>query len=106
MNRTIDVTFTCADGTERTVSATVGQTLMEAAKAHGIAGIAATCGGNCACSACHVEVAENWFNRVGPPSDMEDCTLYFGAPRKAHSRLSCQIALTAELDGLAVTVIG
>lgn len=104
MRKTIRVIFLGSDGSERQVVATVGQTLMEAAVEHGVPGILATCGGGCACATCHVEIAEDWFERVGPPSDMELSTLYFGSPRRERSRLSCQVTLTPQHDGLAARV--
>ena len=92
------------DGKTHRVEATIGQTLMEAAVEHHVPGILGTCGGSCACATCHVELAPEWFEKVGPPSAMEVSTLYFGSPRRVHSRLSCQITLTAQLDGLAANV--
>lgn len=102
--RIADVTFVTADGAVRQVRADVGMTLMEVAVNNGIAGIAANCGGSCACATCHVIVDPGWFEQVGPPSPMEVGTLYFGAPRRPTSRLSCQIIVTPALDGLKVEV--
>lgn len=98
------MTFLDRDGSAHPVEAAVGQTLMEAAVDHHVPGILGTCGGSCACATCHVEIAEEWFDEVGPPSAMEVSTLYFGSPRRKHSRLACQITLTAQLDGLAARI--
>lgn len=102
--RTSGVAFVTPDGEVREIQAELGRTLMEAAVENDIAGIDATCGGSCACATCHVVVDPAWFETVGPPSAMEIGTLYFGAPRRPTSRLSCQIMVTAALDGLRVAV--
>ncbi len=104
MDRTIRVTFLGRDGTDHVVEAAIGQTLMEAAVEHHVPGILGTCGGSCACATCHVEIAPEWFERVGLPSAMEANTLYFGSPRRERSRLACQITLTTQLDGLAAQI--
>jgi len=102
--QTATVTFVDADGKVHNIEAEIGKTLMEAAIDNGIAGIEATCGGSCACATCHVVVDPAWFERVGAPSEMEAGTLYFGAPRRPTSRLSCQVVVTRALDGLRVAV--
>lgn len=86
------------------VEALIGQTLMEAAVDNGVPGILGTCGGGAACATCHVEIAAEWFDRVGSASEMEVSTLYFGSPRRERSRLSCQITLSDDLNGVRVTV--
>ncbi|WP_430738981.1 2Fe-2S iron-sulfur cluster-binding protein [Sphingomonas paeninsulae] len=101
---TIGVTIVMSNGAVQNIRGVVGETLMEAAVDHQIAGIAATCGGCCACATCHVIVSPDWYDRVGPPGPMENDTLYFGAARRPTSRLSCQIDLTTALNGLQVTV--
>src|SRR3546814_15949465 len=91
-------------GGVREIRAQLGQTLMEAAVDNDIPGITADCGGSCACATCHVVVADRWFDVVGPPSEMESGTLYFGAARRPTSRLPCQIVIEPSLDGLSVEV--
>lgn len=82
-----------------------GLSLMEVAKAHDITGIMGDCGGGCACATCHVYVAPDWFEKVGPPDDVEFAMLDMVADvQQDTSRLSCQIKMSAELDGIAVTV--
>jgi 2Fe-2S ferredoxin len=96
------ITFIQNDGTERVVEAEPGMTVMEAAVKNSIPGIAAECGGACACATCHVYVDEAWREKVGGPSPMEEDMLDFGYDVKPSSRLSCQIKVSDELDGLIV----
>jgi ferredoxin, 2Fe-2S len=91
-----------AQGQTRSVEAETGSTVMENAIKNGIPGIEAECGGACACATCHVHVDEAWRARVGEPSPMEEDMLDFGFEVQADSRLSCQIKVTEELDGLVV----
>jgi 2Fe-2S ferredoxin len=90
-------------GTTRTVDADAGSTVMESAIRNNIPGIEAECGGACACATCHVYVAEDWREKVGEPTPMEEDMLDFGYDVRPNSRLSCQIKVTPELDGLVVT---
>jgi 2Fe-2S ferredoxin len=99
------VIFIALDGTERAVDASVGESVMSAAVRNGVPGIIGECGGNCSCATCHVYVAEDFTASVGQAGDMEDDLLDLGvAERRSSSRLSCQVALTEELDGLVVHV--
>ena len=102
----IRVTFVQPDGTIRTIDdAPLGKSLMEVAKANGIEGIYADCGGGCSCATCHVHVDPEWMAAVGQPDDIERATLDLAADvLKPNSRLSCQIILRPDLDGLRVTV--
>lgn len=95
---------TTRDGEERIVEASVGHSLMENLRAGGIDEILALCGGNCSCATCHVHVAEEWLSRLPPMSADEDDLLESSDDRRVDSRLSCQIPVTDELDGLRVTV--
>ncbi|MBK7278217.1 MAG: 2Fe-2S iron-sulfur cluster binding domain-containing protein [Betaproteobacteria bacterium] len=89
------------DGVRLTVAGTAGRSLMRAAQAAGVAGIAADCGGVLSCATCHVVVAPDWALRLPPPEADEEAMLEMtAAPREATSRLSCQIVLGAELQGL------
>ena len=92
------------DGKKRTVDAPVGTTVMENAIKNGVPGIEAECGGACACATCHVYVEEEWRAKAGGPSPMEEDMLDFGYDVRPNSRLSCQIKVTADLDGLVVRV--
>ena len=89
-------------GGERvSVSGPVGGSLMRAAQAAGVEGIAADCGGVLSCATCHVVVAPAWAARLPRPDDDERAMLDMtAAPREPGSRLSCQIVLAAELQGL------
>ena len=98
------ITFIQNDRTERVVEAEPGMTVMEAAVKNSIPGIAAECGGACACATCHVYVEEAWRDAVGPASPMEEDMLDFAFEVKDSSRLSCQIKVKPELDGLVVRV--
>jgi ferredoxin, 2Fe-2S len=97
------ITFIDTAGEARTVEGEIGSTVMETAIKNGIPGIEAECGGACACSTCHVYVDEAWRAATGEPSPMEEDMLDFAYEVKPNSRLSCQIKVSAELDGLVVT---
>lgn len=100
-----DLRFIHSDGSEEGFEAPEGISLMQAATGRGVQGIVAECGGQLNCATCHVYVHEDWAGRLPPPKDDElamlDCT---AAERRPTSRLSCQIRLTADLQGLTVTV--
>jgi 2Fe-2S ferredoxin len=98
------ITFIQPDGTSQIVQATAGQTVMEAAKLENVAGIEAECGGACACATCHVYIADDWREKTGSPSEMEEDMLDFAFDVRAESRLCCQIKVTDDLDGLIVQV--
>ena len=98
------ITFIQPDGTPRVVDAQNGMTVMEEAKKNMIEGIEAECGGACSCATCHVYVDEAWREKVGPPTEMEEDMLDFAFDVRPTSRLSCQIKVTAALDGLVVQV--
>jgi 2Fe-2S ferredoxin len=97
------ITFSNSAGTSQTVDGEVGSTVMETAIKNGVPGIEAECGGACACATCHVYVDEAWMARTGTASAMEQDMLDFAYDVRPTSRLSCQIKVTAELDGLLVT---
>lgn len=98
------ITFKQPDGTETSVDAAAGVTVMEAAKTNLVAGIEAECGGACACATCHVYVDAAWTDKTGKPGEMEEDMLDFAFDVRDTSRLSCQIKVTDELDGLVVEV--
>ncbi len=97
------LTFIDASGQSRSVEAQVGATVMETALRNSIPGIEAECGGACACATCHVYVSEEWAEKTGKASQMEEDMLDFAFEVRPSSRLSCQIKVTDELDGLTVT---
>ncbi len=98
------ITYIQPTGEQQTVDAGVGVTVMEAAKLNMVEGIEAECGGACACATCHVYVAQEWLERTGKPSEMEEDMLDFAFDVRDTSRLSCQIKVVDELDGLIVSV--
>lgn len=97
------ITFVDFTGQARTVEAENGATVMEAAIRNNVPGIDAECGGACACATCHVYVTQEWLEKVGEPESMEEDMLDFAFDVRPNSRLSCQIRVRAELDGLVVT---
>jgi ferredoxin, 2Fe-2S len=96
------ITYIEHDGAVHTVEAEIGATVMETALRNDVASIVAECGGSCTCATCLVHVDENWFAVVGPPSAEENDMLDTAFEVKETSRLSCQIKVTNELDGLIV----
>ena len=98
----VKITFIEHTGEKRTVEAEAGATVMETAIRNMVPGIEAECGGACACATCHVYVDEAWREKVGQPTPMEEDMLDFGYDVRENSRLSCQIRVTQELDGLVV----
>ena len=96
------ITYIDSEGTARTVEAEVGSTVMETAIRNNIPGIEAECGGACACATCHVYVDEAWRGKTGEKSAMEESMLDFAENVEDNSRLSCQIKVSDELDGLVV----
>ncbi len=99
------VTYILPDGTTRTLDAAVGTSVMQLATGAGLTGIVAECGGSAMCATCHVYVDPTWAGKLTPPLanelEMLECTATDRAPE---SRLSCQIKLDANLDGLVVRV--
>lgn len=103
MTATITVHLTDASGREQRISGRVGKSLMQAAVAAGVDAIAADCGGCLTCATCHVFVDAVWQLRLPAASADERSMLEMTAtPAEAGSRLSCQIELRSELDGLQV----
>jgi len=98
------IVFIEPSGARRQIDAPVGITLMETAVGNGVQGIVAQCGGACACATCHVYVAPAWFAKLPPREEMEEGMLESAWEPRANSRLSCQVHVTADLDGLELTV--
>ena len=98
------IVFTEPGGGRREINAPLGLTLMEAARQNGVQGVVALCGGACMCATCHVYVDPKWLGRLEPREEMEEGMLETAWEPRANSRLSCQIQITADLDGLQVTV--
>ena len=98
----VKIIFVSSSGERREVEAEPGMTVMETATKGGIDEIVAECGGACACATCHVYVAPEWFDKIPPIAPMEADMLDFAFEPRPTSRLSCQIVLSPELDGLTV----
>jgi 2Fe-2S ferredoxin len=98
----VTITFIDSQETSRSVEAQEGSTVMETAIRNGVPGIDAECGGACSCATCHVYVDEDWMSAVGDPQPMEEDMLDFAFDVRPNSRLSCQIRVRPELDGLVV----
>ncbi len=98
-----NVNYVAPDGATTAIDVPAGWSVMEGAVKHGVAGILAECGGACACATCHVFVDPAWVGRLPPREagehDLLECT---AVERRPNSRLSCQIRVSAELDGLVV----
>ena len=98
------ITYITADHQTHTIDVENGLTVMEGAVQNDIPGIDADCGGGMACATCHVYVAEDWFNKLKKKEDGEEDMLDMAFEPKKNSRLSCQIIVSDELDGLKVNI--
>jgi 2Fe-2S ferredoxin len=96
------LTFIEHNGTEHKVSADIGQSVMQAATFASVPGIPADCGGACACATCHAYVDEGWLARLPAPDSPENDMLDCAFERRDTSRLTCQVFITEELDGLVL----
>jgi 2Fe-2S ferredoxin len=98
------LTIVTRDGSERTVEARTGWSVMENIRDNGFDELLALCGGCCSCATCHVHLDDEWFARVGPRKPDEDDLLDTSDHKIATSRLSCQIEYSEALDGLRVRI--
>ena len=97
------ITFIRPDNRPENIEASIGESAMQVATRHGIDEIVAECGGNAICATCHVYVDENWIGRLAAMSEDENALLDgVAAERQPTSRLSCQIKLEQDLDGLVL----
>lgn len=99
-----NITIVSKDGAALEIDAGIGSTVMENAVRNSVSGIEAECGGACACATCHVYVDDGWLDRVGSPGPIEADMLDFAYDVRPNSRLSCQIKVTEQLDGLVIGV--
>ena len=97
------VTYIEFSGKQHTIDLPVGTSVMRGAVDNGVPGIDGDCGGECACATCHVYVDPAFGDKVGKPSAMEQSMLDFAENVRETSRLSCQIKIRDDLDGLRVT---
>lgn len=91
-------------GRRRELTVASGSTVMEGAIDNDVEGIVAECGGACACATCHAYIAEAWLPRLPPMADMENAMLDSAEDRRPNSRLTCQIEVTDDLEGLEIFV--
>lgn len=96
------VTYISHDGTINEIEVPVGNSVMQGAVDNMLDGIIAECGGSCSCATCHCYVDAAWLDKVPPASEMEKDMLECVLEPKDNSRLSCQIEISEELDGLVV----
>ena len=96
------ITFIEHNGTQHTVDAEVGKSVMQAAMDNLVPGIDADCGGECSCATCHVMVNAEWLAKTGGADEAEDSMLDINPERAENSRLSCQMMVSDDLDGLIV----
>ena len=99
----VKITYIEFNGTEHNVDVDIGLTVMEGARDNDIPGIEADCGGACACSTCHVYIDPTWIDKLPAKEDMEEDMLDFAySPDPNLSRLTCQLEVTDDLNGLIV----
>lgn len=99
------VIYVAESGDERAIDATAGESVMSTAVKNGVPGIIGECGGNASCATCHVWVREEFLPLLDAIGDTEEDLLDMGVTdRRAGSRLSCQVPVTDELDGLVVDI--
>lgn len=98
------LTIVTREGAERTIEARAGWSVMENIRDNGFDELLALCGGCCSCATCHVHVDAEWIDRVGARKADEDDLLDTSDHKTGMSRLSCQILVSSELDGLRVTI--
>ena len=98
------ITYIDYNGKSETIEVSSGLSVMEGAIQNNINGIDADCGGSMACATCHVYVQEKWLNKLSKIEDAEQDMLDMAFEPKKNSRLSCQIIVSDELDGLVVNI--
>ncbi len=96
------ITFIDHEGNEQVVEAEVGETVMQAATNNMIEGIVAECGGSCACGTCHCFIGSEWQSKMPEITEIERETIECAVDGTPDSRLSCQVTITSELDGMIV----
>ncbi len=98
------IIFVQPDGTRQEIEAKTNQSVMEVAVQNQVPGIVAECTGACSCATCHVYVDPAWKEKTGKASEMEEDMLDFAVDPRDNSRLSCQIQITDEMDGLVINI--
>ena len=98
------ITYIDSNGNSKTIDVANGLSVMEGAIQNNIPGIDADCGGGMACATCHVYVKEEWLNKLDKPEDAEQDMIDMAFEPKKNSRLSCQLIVSDDLDGLTVNI--
>ena len=98
------ITYITSDDKIHNIDVENGLTVMEGAVQNDIPGIDADCGGGMACATCHVYVTEDWFDKLSKKEDGEEDLLDMAFEPKKNSRLSCQLIVSDEMDGLVVNI--
>jgi len=96
------IRFIQHDGTEHVVEGVVGLSIMQTARNNLVPGIIGDCGGNCSCATCHGYIDPDWVDKLEPQTEDETVMLDGAMHQESNSRLTCQIKLTPELDGIVV----
>lgn len=97
-----NITYVEHDGTEHLIEVDEDMNLMEGAVLNMVPGVEGVCGGICSCATCHCYIPDQWLDKLPPITKGEEIMLESASHRKPNSRLGCQIAVSAELDGLRV----
>lgn len=98
------VKFIEFNGTEHVIDANNGESIMTAATSNLVPGIDADCGGECSCATCHVLISADWQAKLEPCTDQEESMLDLNPDRTDESRLSCQIPMSDDLDGIVINL--
>ena len=98
------IVFVHSDGRRQALAANIGDSIMDCALDNGVPGIEAQCGGACLCSTCHCYVEAPWLGRLPPMIDDEQALLGYLEDGRDNSRLSCQLFMTPDLDGIVVHI--
>jgi 2Fe-2S ferredoxin len=98
------VNFILPDGATETVDVAAGTSIMRAAMDNGVSGIVAECGGCLSCATCHAYIGETWLDKLPAASDEEKVMVECAIDVRENSRLTCQVVVTDELDGIDVTI--
>jgi 2Fe-2S ferredoxin len=96
------ICFVQPDGSRSVVNATIGESVMQVAVNNQVPGILGDCGGSCSCATCHAYVDDEWKARVPAADPLEGEVLYGAEHVRQNSRLTCEIKVTADLDGLVI----
>ncbi|OUU80083.1 MAG: hypothetical protein CBC38_01420 [Gammaproteobacteria bacterium TMED78] len=100
-----NIIFKQIDGSQEEIEIEAGYTIMEGGTINNVSGIEAECGGACSCATCHVYINPEWQSKIPAMDSLENEMLEVAKDRLSSSRLSCQINVTEDMDGLVLTVV-